>query len=104
MPCAIPWPGRRNCWSLLSRGAIVRRPFRWRAEARGFAPSPFLPAIRACNPMAKPNIPPDNILSALPPELSSGLFAKGHLQTLEADQSLFLAGDEGDGGYRGGDG
>ena len=50
--------------------------------------------------MAKPNIPPDNILSALPAELSSGLFAKGRLHTLAADQSLFLAGDEGDGCYR----
>ena len=50
--------------------------------------------------MAKPILPPDNILDALPAELSRGLFAKGHILSLDADQTLFLAGDEGDGCYR----
>jgi CRP-like cAMP-binding protein len=43
---------------------------------------------------------PDNILTALPTELSRGLFAKGRILSLAADQTLFLAGDEGDGCYR----
>ena len=50
--------------------------------------------------MAKPILPPDNLLAALPSELSMGLFAKGRVQTLAADQTLFMAGDEGDGCYR----
>ena len=50
--------------------------------------------------MAKPILPPDNLLAALPTELSKGLFAKGRMQTLAADQTLFMAGDEGDGCYR----
>jgi CRP/FNR family transcriptional regulator, cyclic AMP receptor protein len=50
--------------------------------------------------MAKPISPPDSILTALPTELSRGLFAKGRIQSLAADQTLFLAGDEGDGCYR----
>jgi CRP-like cAMP-binding protein len=39
-------------------------------------------------------------LTALPTELSRGLFAKGRILSLAADQTLFLAGDEGDGCYR----
>jgi CRP-like cAMP-binding protein len=39
-------------------------------------------------------------LDALPAELSRRLFAKGHTLSLAADQTLFLAGDEGDGCYR----
>src|SRR6516164_6080813 len=50
--------------------------------------------------MAKPILPPDNLLAALPTELSKGLFAKGRMQTLAADQTLFMAGDQGDGCYR----
>jgi CRP/FNR family transcriptional regulator, cyclic AMP receptor protein len=50
--------------------------------------------------MAKSILPPDNILDALPTQLSRGLFAKGRMQSLAADQTLFLAGDEGDGCYR----
>ena len=50
--------------------------------------------------MAKPILPPDNLLEALPTELSHGLFAKGRMQTLATDQTLFMIGDEGDGCYR----
>lgn len=50
--------------------------------------------------MAKSILPRDNILAALPTELSHGLFAKGRILSLAADQTLFLAGDEGDGCYR----
>jgi CRP/FNR family transcriptional regulator, cyclic AMP receptor protein len=50
--------------------------------------------------MANSSIPPDNILTALPTELSRGLFAKGRTLALATDQTLFLAGDEGDGCYR----
>jgi CRP/FNR family transcriptional regulator, cyclic AMP receptor protein len=50
--------------------------------------------------MAKPNVSTNNILDALPGELSRGLFAQGRSLSLDADQTLFLAGDEGDGCYR----
>jgi CRP/FNR family cyclic AMP-dependent transcriptional regulator len=50
--------------------------------------------------VAKPVIPASSILDALPSELSRGLFAQGRLLSLDADQTLFLAGDEGDGCYR----
>jgi CRP-like cAMP-binding protein len=50
--------------------------------------------------MAKPTLPPDNLLAALPAELSRGLFEKARTITLAADQMLFLAGDAGDGCYR----
>ena len=42
----------------------------------------------------------DDVLSALPEELSSKLFDKARPVTLAADQTLFLAGDAGDGCYR----
>jgi CRP/FNR family transcriptional regulator, cyclic AMP receptor protein len=50
--------------------------------------------------VAKPVIPASSILDALPSELSRGLFAQGRLLSLDADQTLFLVGDEGDGCYR----
>jgi CRP/FNR family cyclic AMP-dependent transcriptional regulator len=50
--------------------------------------------------MAKPILPPDNLLDALPTELSRGLFATGRILSLAANQTLFLAEDEGDGCYR----
>src|ERR1700726_2102416 len=50
--------------------------------------------------MAKPEILASSILDALPSELSRGLFAQGRSLSLDADQTLFLAGDEGDGCYR----
>jgi CRP/FNR family cyclic AMP-dependent transcriptional regulator len=50
--------------------------------------------------MAKPILPSENILDALPSELTRGLFAQGRLLSVNADQTLFLAGDEGDGCYR----
>jgi CRP-like cAMP-binding protein len=50
--------------------------------------------------MAKSILPPENIFSALPPELSRGLFANAGIVSLEADQSLFLGGHEADGCYR----
>jgi CRP/FNR family cyclic AMP-dependent transcriptional regulator len=45
-------------------------------------------------------LPPENLFAALPPELSRGLFEKARIVTLTADQTLFLAGDAGDGCYR----
>ena len=42
----------------------------------------------------------DHVLSALPTELVSNLFAKGRTISLEAKRSLFLAGDHQDGCYR----
>src|ERR1700692_367458 len=49
--------------------------------------------------MATP-IPASSILDALPSEVSRGLFAQGRSVSLYAEQTLFLAGDEGDGCYR----
>jgi CRP/FNR family transcriptional regulator, cyclic AMP receptor protein len=56
--------------------------------------------VRGTKTMAKPATTPSNILAAIPEELSQALFAKARMMTLAADQSLFLAGDEGDGCYR----
>jgi CRP/FNR family cyclic AMP-dependent transcriptional regulator len=50
--------------------------------------------------MAKPLSPPENLLSVLPPELAAPLFATARTQRLRADQTLFTAGDPGDGCYR----
>jgi CRP/FNR family transcriptional regulator, cyclic AMP receptor protein len=50
--------------------------------------------------MAKPVVHPDNLLSALPAELSRGLFAKARVISFASDQMVFLAGDAGDGCYR----
>ena len=41
-----------------------------------------------------------DVLSALPTELSSRLFSKARTVSLSADETLFLAGDAGDGCYR----
>src|ERR1700731_838206 len=49
--------------------------------------------------MARP-IPASRILDALPSEVSRGLFAQGRSVSLDAEQTLFLAGDKGDGCYR----
>src|ERR1700730_14425505 len=49
--------------------------------------------------MATP-IPASSILDALPSEVSRGLFAHGRSVSLDAEQTLFLAGDKGDGCYR----
>ena len=54
---------------------------------------------RRRGPMANPTPRPTDVLSALPAELSSRLFAKARLVTLAADETLFLAGDAGDGCY-----
>jgi CRP/FNR family cyclic AMP-dependent transcriptional regulator len=48
--------------------------------------------------MAKPL--PDNLLSVLPGELSAALFAAARVHRLKAGQTLFTAGDPGDGCYR----
>lgn len=48
--------------------------------------------------MAKPT--PETVLSVLPPELSASLFATARVHRLKADQTLFTAGDPGDGCYR----
>jgi CRP/FNR family transcriptional regulator, cyclic AMP receptor protein len=50
--------------------------------------------------MNKPPPLSTNLLAGLPPELFSGLFAKGRTTALAADQMLFLSGDVGDGCYR----
>ena len=50
--------------------------------------------------MAKPLAPHDNLLSVLPPELAAALFATARPHRLKADQTLFTAGDPGDGCYR----
>lgn len=50
--------------------------------------------------MAKSTFPLDSLLTALPADLSSALFAKAHEMSLAADQIVFLAGDAGDGCYR----
>jgi CRP-like cAMP-binding protein len=50
--------------------------------------------------MAKPTVRSGDVLSALPADLSSQLFATARLQTLAADETLFMAGDAGDGCYR----
>ena len=50
--------------------------------------------------MAKPVPRPESLLAALPTELAESLFAKARPLSLKADQTLFVAGDEGDGCYR----
>ena len=50
--------------------------------------------------MSKPSPRISNLLASLPEELQSSLFSKGRASTLAADQTLFLAGDAGDGCYR----
>ena len=50
--------------------------------------------------MAKPALPPDNLFSALPSELSHRLFAEARVQSVRADQVVFISGDAGDGCYR----
>ncbi|MBX9777679.1 MAG: Crp/Fnr family transcriptional regulator [Xanthobacteraceae bacterium] len=47
---------------------------------------------------------PTDVLSALPAELSARLFSKARPVSLSADETLFLAGDTGDGCYRVDDG
>jgi CRP/FNR family transcriptional regulator, cyclic AMP receptor protein len=50
--------------------------------------------------MVKPAPRSESLFAALPTELSESLFAKGHPILLEADQTLFMVGDEGNGCYR----
>ena len=50
--------------------------------------------------MTKPTPRLESLLAALPTELSQSLFAKARPLSLKADQTLFVAGDEGDGCYR----
>ena len=50
--------------------------------------------------MAKSTPRPESLLDALPTELSHDLFAEARTLSLAADQTLFWAGDEGDGCYR----
>src|SRR5262249_61266384 len=54
--------------------------------------------------MANPSPRPESLLTALPTELSQSLFAKARPLSLKADQTLFMAGGEGDGCYRGEEG
>jgi CRP-like cAMP-binding protein len=50
--------------------------------------------------MVNPSLPSESLLAALPTELSQSLFAKARTLSVKADQTLFVAGDEGDGCYR----
>lgn len=50
--------------------------------------------------MAKPALPPDNLFTALPAELSRRLFAEARVQNVDADKVVFISGDAGDGCYR----
>src|SRR6266571_4156173 len=50
--------------------------------------------------MAKSVPRPESLLAALPAELSHSLFVKARPVSLAASQTLFVAGDEGDGCYR----
>src|ERR1700733_8294097 len=54
----------------------------------------------ALEAMAKSPPAPENLLSVLPPELAAALFATARPHRLKADQTLFTAGDPGDGCYR----
>ena len=49
--------------------------------------------------MAKSILPSESLLAALPAELSHSLFAQARALSLPAHQTLFFAGDEGDGCY-----
>lgn len=50
--------------------------------------------------MARTFPAPENVLSVLPQELAAALFAAARSHHLKADQTLFMAGDPGDGCYR----
>jgi len=50
--------------------------------------------------MAKPVPRPESLLAALPAELSQSLFAKARPVSLAASETLFVAGEDGDGCYR----
>jgi len=50
--------------------------------------------------MAKSFPAPENLLSVLPKEVAAALFAAARTHHLKADQTLFTAGDPGDGCYR----
>ena len=58
------------------------------------------PVERTRLPMAKSVPRPESLLAALPAELSQSLFAKARPVSLAASQTLFVAGDDGDGCYR----
>src|SRR5215468_9270421 len=58
------------------------------------------PVRRTRLPMAKPVSRPESLLAGLPAELAQSLFAKARPVSLAASETLFVAGDEGDGCYR----
>jgi len=58
------------------------------------------PAARTGLPMVKPVPRPESLLAGLPAELAQSLFAKARPVSLAASETLFVAGDEGDGCYR----
>ena len=58
------------------------------------------PAERTGLPMVKPVPRPESLLAGLPAELAQSLFAKARPVSLAASETLFVAGDEGDGCYR----
>ena len=67
-------------------------------HALSLRPARIRPRRRSSHGEATPA--PDNLLSVLPPELSAALFATARPHRLKADQTLFTAGDPGDGCYR----
>jgi CRP-like cAMP-binding protein len=50
--------------------------------------------------MAKPKPPTADVLSSLPSDLAARLFAHARVVAIDAEETLFLAGDAGDGCYR----
>jgi CRP/FNR family transcriptional regulator, cyclic AMP receptor protein len=101
-PCAIP-PQRGH------QRAIRKGAWRFCVQARARLlilahdlvgePVPTSPD-HALEAMAKPLPALENLLSVLPTELAAALFATARPHRLKADQTLFTAGDPGDGCYR----
>jgi len=56
--------------------------------------------MRMNKPPPRPAPRPTDVLSALPAELSTRLFSKARMVSLSANETLFLAGDAGDGCFR----
>src|SRR5262245_20662025 len=106
------WGGANRRCDRRHRNALFigATPRRTPARGRGYCPfharalhhrtAPNLWLIQRWGVQMEKSLKPDNLLAALPAELSRGLFAKARTVSLAAGQMLFLAGDEGDGCYR----
>jgi CRP/FNR family cyclic AMP-dependent transcriptional regulator len=68
--------------------------------ARPAPPCAAAATRRIAEAMATASRASDTLLSALPADLSAGLFGQARVVQLAANQMLFLAGDPGDGCYR----